>query len=360
MKYLTLFFALTVLALMACSEKSTEPPDPTPVRPDFFIRGADLSMLPDINRHAIQFIDSGGNTTDMLSILKSSGCNTVRVRLWHRPSDEISSLAEVAGFFSLIKAKGLKTWLCMHYSDTWADPGNQTKPAAWANLSAEVLADSVYQYTYRVVSLLKPDYVQTGNEINDGFLWPEGKISTTGSFYGLLAEAVRAVRTASPSTRVLLHYAGMNGAQHFFNQLQNKGIDYDVAGLSYYSYHHGNDLAFLKSAVSALGKAFGKPVVIAETAYPFTLEWNDFTHNPIGLASQLHPDYLASPQGQLDFMTKVRQIISDDFYGAGFCYWGGEWVAYKGPEAIDGSPWENQALFDFQFRVLPVAAVFAE
>ncbi len=360
MKYLTLLFALPVLAIMACSEKTTEPPDPKPVKPDFFIRGADLSMLPDIDRYSIPFTDREGHPADMLSILKASGCNTVRVRLWYQPADEISTLAEVAGFFSRIKAKGMQTWLCIHYSDTWADPGNQAKPAAWASLTADALADSVYQYTYRVVQRLRPDFVQTGNEINDGFLWPEGKISTSGSFYTLLDAAVRAVRDASPTARIMMHYAGMNGAQHFFNQLQTKGINYDVAGLSYYSYHHGNDLAFVKSAVSALGKAFGKAVVIAETAYPFTLGWNDFTHNNIGMASQLHPDYDASENGQRDFLLKIRQILSDDFYGAGFCYWGGEWVAYKGPEATNGSPWENQALFDFQYKALPVLAAFAE
>jgi arabinogalactan endo-1,4-beta-galactosidase len=46
--------------------------------------------------------------------------------------------------------------------------------------------------------------------------------------------------------------------------------------------------------------------------------------------------------------------------GIGFCYWAPDAVAFKGPQATDGSVWENVAVFDFENAVLPVIEVFNE
>ena len=344
----------------ACSEESNPQPQPEPDTSSFFIRGADLSLLPDIEKYGIQFYDKNGNVSDMLSIMKVAGCNTVRIRLWYEPADENSSFEQVRDFAAKVKAKGMDVWLCIHYSDTWADPGHQTTPRAWSKLQLGELKDSVYQYTYRVVREIQPLYVQTGNEVNDGFLWPLGRISTGGSFYALMAEAVKAAKAASPTTHVMIHYAGLDGAAVFFNQLKYKNVDFDAIGLSYYPYYHGKDMSYLTSVMNSLSKNIQRPVVIAETSYPFTLQWYDNTHNLIGIADQLIDSFPASPEGQKSYMMRIRHIVEEIEQGAGFCYWGGEWVAYKGPNATNGSPWENQTLFDFEMKALPVLDVFKD
>lgn len=83
-----------------------------------------------------------------------------------------------------IKAAGFQFMLDIHYSDTWADPGKQWTPEAWASLDDDALAKKVYDYTVEVLTQLKnagaePDFVQTGNEISYGMLWgPQGIIRT--------------------------------------------------------------------------------------------------------------------------------------------------------------------------------------
>ena len=41
-------------------------------------------------------------------------------------------------------------------------------------------------------------------------------------------------------------------------------------------------------------------------------------------------------------------------YGIGFCYWRAELIAWKGNQSISASAWENQAIFDFDNKALPV------
>lgn len=359
--YKNIFYSIMILLfflLPACSKESNPQPEPEPDAPSFFIRGADLSLLPDIEKYGIQLYDINGNIYDMLSIIKAAGCNTVRMRLWYNPADENSSFEQVKDFAARVKAKGMDVWLCIHYSDTWADPGNQKTPRAWNYLHLAELKDSVYQYTYRVVSAIQPLYVQTGNEVNDGFLWPLGRISTGGSFYELMTEAVKAAKAAAPAAHLMIHYAGIDGVALFFNQLKYKNVNFDVIGLSYYPYYHGKDMSYLTSVMNSLSKNIQRPIIIAETSYPFTLQWNDLSHNLIGTADQLIDSFPASPEGQRAYMIRLRHIMEGVKLGSGFCYWGGEWVAYKGPDATDGSPWENQALFDFEMKALPVLDVF--
>jgi arabinogalactan endo-1,4-beta-galactosidase len=131
--------------------------------------------------------------------------------------------------------------------------------------------------------------------------------------------------------------------------------------LSYYPIWHGKDLNVLKQKLNMLGSTHSKEILIAETAYPFTLGWNDWTNNIVGLEEQLIlPDFQPTPEGQKSFLMAIRNTILETGKGIGFCYWGAELVAWKGPEAADGSPWENQALFDFENNALPALKVFGE
>ena len=114
----------------------------------------------------------------------------------------------------------------------------------------------------------------------------------------------------------------------------------------------------MADSLSVLSSTFNKGVVIAETAYPFTLGYNDWTDNSVGESSQLITKYPATPEGQKDYLLDLRSALSKNSKGIGFCYWAPDWVAYKGPQATDGSSWENLALFDFNNKALPGMAVF--
>jgi len=289
----------------------------------------------------------------------------VRLRLWNNPSTIHSSLQEVMLFAKQIKILGLKFWLDLHYSDTWADPGHQSKPAAWAPLSLALLKDSVYQFTKTCLNFLiqnnaQPDYVQVGNEINVGFLWNDGKLANLAdpnwvNFADLLKQGTRAIREVSPSTKIILHLAGYDYALSYFQKLQTYSPDFDIIGLSYYPWWHGMSLDVLKQTLQTLNTSFNKPIVIAETAYPFTLQWNDWTNNLVGLSSQLMAGYDATSAGQAKFLSDLKNLVrtSSTLDHSGVCYWAADYVAYKGSTATDGSPWENLALFDFQFKALP-------
>lgn len=322
------------------------------------ISAVDISSFPEIDLTNPLFYDLDSNQEGFLDILKENGINTVRLRLWVNPQNQHSSFNEVDDFSKTLKSKGFKTWLTLHYSDTWADPGHQETPQAWQSSGIADLKDSVYNYTKRVVLEMQPDYIQIGNEINSGFLHPSGHISLNyPQLIELLDTAIQAVRHHSSKAEIILHYAGLNGSEWFYNQTTT--LDYDIIGLSFYSIWHGKSLSDLENTMEKLSTLHSKDIVIAETAYPFTLGWNDWTTNIVGLDDQLIlPDFPASQEGQRDFINHIKRIITEIEYGKGFCYWGAELIAWKGKQATDGSPWENQALFNFNNRALPVLHEF--
>lgn len=335
--------------VLSCCSKSTDDTNqggevtPPPVLE--FVKGADLSFLPFLESKNTTFYNKEGLATNALDLFKERGMNTVRIRIWHDPSTSASSFEEVKEFSKLVKSKGLFVWLCVHYSDHWADPGQQAKPAAWENLSFEVLKDSVFQYTKKLALEIQPDLIQIGNETNNGFLWPTGKLSENKTQYLELAkQGINAVREFSSSSKIMLHHAGTQGSDWYFSQTSS--LDYDFIGLSYYPWWHGNDLDEWEASLKTIKQKFGKDFIIAETAYPFTLNWNDWTTNIVGSEDQLVAAYSASSLGQKEFLLALKDKIKLAG-GVGFCYWAPDWVAWDGEESTQGSPWENLALFDF-------------
>ncbi len=325
---------------------------------NFIISGVDISSFPEIEKANPIFYNENGEEDDFLNILKNNGVNTVRLRLWVNPENEHSSFEEVKVFSDRLKEKDFKIWLTLHYSDTWADPGKQETPAQWQNLNFEQLKDSVENYTKLVVSEIQPEYIQIGNEINSGFLFPYGNIEENfDHFFELLQTASNTIRQNASDTQIMIHYAGYYGANLFCNKIN--ALDYDIIGLSYYPKWHGKSLESLENMLLNLSNTFDKKIVIAETAYPFTLDWNDWTNNIIGVEEQLIlPDFPATPQGQKEFINTIKTMASNFENGIGFCYWGAELIAWNGNQSSEGSPWENQALFDFENKALPVLKEF--
>lgn len=90
------------------------------------------------------------------------------------------------------------------------------------------------------------------------------------------------------------------------------------------------------------------------------MEWDDWTNNIIGKESQLLPGYPASVAGQTTFLQAVRQVLNTipNGLGRGFFYWEGSGIATSERDK-DGSPWENQALLDFEHIALSSFDAFA-
>ena len=333
---------------------------PTLPKVSTFISAIDISDYPEISLTNPIFYDTNGIQKDLLNTIKENGINTIRLRLWVHPINKHSGFEEVKQFSESLKLMGFKIWLSVHYSDTWADPGQQNTPQNWQGLDFQSLKDSVAMYTRKIASQIKPDLIQIGNEINTGFLHPYGNLTSNNSnFIDLQKIAISEIRKNSINTQIILHYAGISYSEAFFDKV--KSLDYDIIGLSYYPIWHGKSIDSLKNQMNFLNTTFNKRILIAETAYPFTLGWNDWTNNIVGLNEQLIlPDYPATNNGQRNYINKIHSLMKEVHGGYGFCYWGAAMIAWKGPQSTNGSAWENQALFDFQNRALPALEEFKE
>ena len=346
--------------LVNCSDDSNPTnDDDNPIVPvDTYIRAADMSFLPLIESEGTVYFNANNQPENALTTLKNAGCNTIRIRLWKDPIDAQSGFTQVKAFAQRVKLAGMKVWLTVHYSDTWADPGHQTTPETWNGLSFANLKNEMVAYTETIMTEIQPDIIQIGNEINSGLLWPSGHlINNESQCLELLNAASTAIRAKSNTTKIMLHYAGIGaGATWFFNKMSP--VNYDYIGLSYYPVWHGKNLSEVQSTIQSLGQTHNKKVIIAETAYPFTLGWEDWTNNIVGLENQLIPAYPATPEGQKNFLQAIKNLVQQSEYGLGFAYWGSEWIAFRGNESTNGSSWENQALWDFNNKALPVMTVF--
>ncbi len=330
-----------------------------------FINGVDISMLYQIEENNGIYFENG-IAIDPIDIFKQHGVNTIRLKIWHTPDPEFNSLQNVLQMAQRIDSIGLDIMLNFHYSDTWADPSHQTKPSAWESIDFETLADSIYDYTNHVITRLKmqgtlPKFVQIGNETDCGLLWPDGYIcdeSNTaeqwlnlGILYNNAISGIQDAIDEMDTVWTLGHLS--HGGLWYFSNLFNEGVSLDIIGQSYYPWWHGS-LDELSTNLTQLSNEFQKPIVIVETAYPFTLSWNDNTNNIIGMESQLLDGFPASEIGQLNFLQAVKDRVTNNEFGTGICYWSPEWISTE----TFGSPWENLALFDFNSEVLDGITVF--
>lgn len=340
------------------------------------IRGADVSSLKKAEDKGAKYFHEDGRPDDALQILKDHGVNYIRLKIWVNPADGYNSKTRILAMAPRIKALDMKLLIDFHYSDGWADPGKQHKPAAWESHSFTLLRQAVFDHTFDVCNSLKaqdtiPDMVQVGNEINDGLLWPDGRASTNmDGLADLLKQGYNAVKTCDSSILVMLHLAegGNNaGTRSFFDNLSSKGVCWDVTGLSHYSYWHG-PLSALQSNLNDVVSRYDKPAIVVETSYPFTLENADNEENVVNMVSpsgQMTFDYPISPAGQADNLRDIMTVVKKVPYGRGWgvFYWEPTWTAVPGngwdpTNPHLGNNWENQALFDFDSRPLPAMSEF--
>ncbi len=282
------------LSLTSCSnaQSATEQPLPTPT-PTAFAKGADTGWLPQMEATGYHFYDADGTQKDCLQLLKDRGINTIRLRVWVNPStdktDGHCSKAETVTMAVRAKNLGMRIMIDFHYSDSWADPAKQNKPAAWVNHTFNQLLTDVYNHTYDVLTDLKnagvtPEWVQIGNEIPGGMLWPEGSSSNFSQLAQLLNKGYDATKTVNPSIKVIVHLdEGNNNTKFrwFFDNATANFVRYDVIGMSYYPYWLNSDYTAsinnLAANLNDMVSRYGKEVMVVEVGGDFTLVQN--THD---------------------------------------------------------------------------------
>jgi arabinogalactan endo-1,4-beta-galactosidase len=182
---------------------------PTGAAPTFLL-GADISTLTQVEQRGGVFRDAGnadaGKADDAIAIFRRHGWNCFRLRLFVNPNGRggvINSLDYTRALAKRIKASGATFILDIHYSDTWADPQHQVKPAAWKDMDFDAMEVAVEKYTAGVMADLKqngalPEIVQVGNEITGGTLWPDAQVAVPLSTVKVFDSTVKPIKVPQP------------------------------------------------------------------------------------------------------------------------------------------------------------------
>ena len=290
-----------------------------------FAKGADVSWVTQMEADGYSWCARDGTPKDLFQILTNLGLNSIRLRVWVNPVNGWNNQADTVAKAMRARNAGLRVMIDFHYSDTWADPGHQPTPAAWTNFTTAQLISAVYDHTYNVMSGLKSagvdaEWVQVGNEISCGLLWPNGytcgPTNNLTNVVAMINSGYAAVKAVSPSTRVIIHLNnGQNNYRWWFDPAVNLGVHFDVIGLSLYPTTNTNwmsDTAAAFANMSDIAARYGKEVMIAETGMDATV-------------AQACQNMLA------DLMNKTRSVPSNR--GIGLFYWEPEAYAYWGQSA---------------------------
>jgi arabinogalactan endo-1,4-beta-galactosidase len=338
---------------------------------EFRLFGADLSLLPKLEAAGAVFKDAG-KPGDVIAFLRARGANCVRLRLFVNPNGQagvVNDLPYTIALAQRVKAAGMQLYLALHYSDTWADVRAQLAPAAWRNLPFPELVETMEKYTVEVVTAFKdagvaPDIVQVGNEITNGLLGPATSFEDKGvaqdvvfdRLCALLKAGIRGVHAAlgeSSPVKIVIHIdnAGkLAVTRWFFDNVTKRQVLFDVIALSYYPFWQGS-LTQLQENLIFAAKTYGKPVLVAETAYPWveTEYWK----------AKENLNFPLTPQGQRLFLealiATVRAVPHN--LGLGVLYWYPESLAVKSPAILDW--WDGElSLFDREGNALPAWDAF--
>jgi len=338
----------------------------SPAQADF-IAGADCSLVPFFEMSGIIY-KTKGQMEDAISILKGEGINCIRLRLFTSsvaqaqadPYDYINNLDYTVPLAVRVKSAGLKLLLDFHYSDTWADPGHQTVPSAWTDLSFAQLVTQMRAYNSNCIAAFRsagapPDFVQVGNEITSGILWTNGRVG--GSFDTpaqwsnlgqLLNAAIQGIKDAAGTNvpKIVIHLdrgGDWNSTKWFFDNLQQQHVPFDIIGQSYYPFYHG-PLTNLSVCLSNTARSYGKPIFVAETVFPWT---NSFWTTELdGIPGTI--------DGQVQYVAALARVVRGiaNGLGGGIFWWGAEYQKLAG---INEAGYYTTSFFDAGGNVLPAA-----
>jgi len=343
-KMLPAFCLVLLLFVISCSKNGASPSVPIPpkytppVVAANFAKGADISWVTQMETSGYKFYDKNGNQQDLFALMKSLGFNSIRLRAWVNPTAGWCNTADLVAKAVRAKNAGMKILIDFHYSDTWADPGHQAKPAAWTSFDFPTLSAMVSSYTIGVMNTLKnngitPDWVQIGNETNDGMLWEDGRASTNmANFAALVKSGYQAVKSVSATTKVIVHLS--NGFDNtlfrwMFDGLKANGATWDIIGMSLYpsTANYTTLDAQCLSNINDMVFRYSTPCMVVEVGMDATA--------PTDCRSFL-----------TDIITKVNSVSGSN--GLGVFYWEPE--AYK---------WQSYGLGAFDANGKPTAALDA-
>jgi arabinogalactan endo-1,4-beta-galactosidase len=346
-----------------------------------FMAGADISALSELEDNGAVYKDNG-QQGDAIDIFRDHGVNWFRLRLFVNPTGNgvvVNDLDYTIALAQRVKASGAKLLLDFHYSDTWADPGQQTKPSAWTSLNFSQLQTRVHDYTSDAISAMSdagvlPDMVQVGNEIANGMLWDDGRLWRPGvpestefnNLAALVSAGINGVKDgagAGNEPLIMLHHdqgANWGTTSYYLDRLlprlQANGTDVDVIGYSYYPKFHydpntGNgDMNDVQTNLDNTVSTYGKPVAIVETAFPSS-------------GAQYEPDYEfdVSEAGQEQFLQSLVNTVQNvpNGQGLGVFWWYPEAVPLNQP--VNGE-WVYEGgrygLFDQNHNAVTALSVF--
>lgn len=305
---------------------------------DDFYRGMDVSSLLSLEAGGTKFYNFKGEEEDLLKVIADNGVNLARVRIWNNPFDSQGhgygggncDINTAVAIGKRATANGVGLLANFHYSDFWADPGRQTAPKAWKNMTLEGKANALYNYTYESLTKLKDNgvdvpVVQVGNETNGFSMAGESGIE---SFAMLINKGYDAVKAVYPNAQVAIHFTNPEkmGYESMCNALEEHEVKYDIFGSSYYPFFHGT-LANLSKQLQFPIK-HGKKVMVLETQYAYTDEDTDQCGNQFSSLSSYTKNYPISIAGQANNYRNVCNAVANlkDGAGIGVCYWEGAWI----------------------------------
>jgi len=304
------------------------------------IRGADISSILSLEEAGVKFHNDDENWSeeDIFKVLAEHGVNYIRVRVWNQPNDGNghsygggNNDVKTAGEIGRRAAKyGMKLLVDFHYSDFWADPEKQRVPKAWQNDSLAEKGSHIYYYTLDSLKTIREagadiGMVQIGNETNSHMCGETDMYRICE----MMKAGCNAVKDFDSSVLRVLHFADPSSGEYpwYAKVLNECEVDYDVFATSYYPYWHGTP-ANLTSVLKNIADTYGKYVMVAETAYPYTSEDGDRFANVVSEGSEGATfRYDISVEGQAECFTDVFQAIANvGEKGIGVFYWEPAWL----------------------------------
>jgi arabinogalactan endo-1,4-beta-galactosidase len=261
-----------------------------------FANGADIGWLSQMEASGSVFYNADGIQKDCMEILKEQGINSLRFRVWVNPRHGWCGKNDVAMMAQRADQLGFRIMIDFHYSDSWADPGKQNKPSAWSGHTFEELLDDIYNHTTDVLDTLKllgitPEWVQIGNETNNGMLWPDGRASANMSHYAKMVKSgYDAIKAVDSTIQAIVQLSNGHDASMYrwmFDGLKNNGAKWDIIGMSVYpEWAHldwETDVQLSVANMKGLITRYNTKVMVCETGYAYNEPYtaNNFLFNLI-------------------------------------------------------------------------------
>lgn len=372
---------------------------------DDFAMGVDGSMIATVEENGGTYFNKDGVEQDVYQIMANNGVNFFRVRLWNNPMTLVGdgygggnvNTRKAIAMSKRAQAAGMNIMVDFHYSDFWADPDTQRAPTTWAAMNEAQVVEEVEKFTFETLTQFKNSGVnvsaiQVGNEINNGMIYPFGRIDWSNpkkgfdSVANFLKAGIKGAKAVNKDIYTVIHLANGGAKEEFdvyFSELENRNVDYDMIGVSYYPYYHGT-LEALEGNLHNLANKFNKPIMIVEFAYGHTTANHEWAANIYNQNMEESGKYLTSIQGQATALVDVINILANvpNNLGLGLFYWEPAWLPVEGAswatangqawsEFGDGmnpsyvsrfsdgkATWSNQGLFSYDGRALPSLQTF--